>query len=54
MAIRTGDRVTIDHLIHGAKVVALSKDRKTIKVSYHCPREGRVIKRVSINQITKD
>ena len=54
MRLRTGDTVTIDHHIFGAKVVAQSKDRKRIKVKYHCPNKGRVIRCVELNQITKD
>jgi len=53
MGLRTGDRVTIDHQVFGAKVVAQSKDGKRIKVKYHCPREGQIVKCVQLNQITK-
>ena len=53
MKIKTGDHVTIDNLIHGATVVAFSRDKKKVKVRYHCPRKGRVIRSVSINQITR-
>jgi len=54
MRLKTGDSVTIDHQVFGAKVVAQSKDGKRIKVKYHCPREGQIIRYVQLNQITKD
>ena len=54
MKLRTGDTVTIDHLIFGAKVVARSKDGERIKVKYHCPKNGQIVRSVKLNQITKD